>query len=502
MSVWKIRDKGNEFEVKWEEAIERVLEGDISYFADVYDEKVDKWVPIGEKPEFAFAFPIFPFMELGDELKHFVKGYKKGFLMNQGFSGIVSIGPDWKELISIAKIYGEKGLPNGITFFVPVLNKDVKKRMTRPIKMFHLFDNFLVGSFFANHRVPASTETPLFAAAVNVSSSHASHSLFSYKFPIPESEKVKLKFDLPPKKWVFRRLRIDTTGTKYGPQKIEFRTASGKRRFGKTLLVSALTLGTIGYTPSYGQVSTSFEIIPPDTQKTATENVDNGELLYHMNDLAAAREELEAALDKEPNNPKAHRLLGTVYNLLEKNEKAECELKRAIELDKNDDVAHNNLAALYDKLNRTEEAEKEFREAIRIKPDDLPNHYDLAAFLKNRNRLDEAWNEYLEMLKLDPEFTPAYTGVYSLLAENKMEKERLRQIYLESERLFAEGIARMPNIADMHSYLGYVQLHLGKFKEAEREFKVALRLDQENQLAHIFLASKKKGEWEKIGIPE
>lgn len=31
-TTWKIRDNGREFESKWEEAIEQILEGEIGYF--------------------------------------------------------------------------------------------------------------------------------------------------------------------------------------------------------------------------------------------------------------------------------------------------------------------------------------------------------------------------------------------------------------------------------------------------------------------------------------
>jgi Flp pilus assembly protein TadD len=166
-------------------------------------------------------------------------------------------------------------------------------------------------------------------------------------------------------------------------------------------------------------------------------------------------------------------------------------------------MAHNNLGALYDKLKRDEEAEREFRESIRIKPNDLINHYNLAVFFGKRDKLHEAKNEYMEMLKLDPKCMPAYSGFFSLLMKRKeSKKEDLRQVYLEAEKLFAEGIVRFSDNANMHSYLGYVQLHLRKFKEAEREFNVALRLDQRNQLAHVFLALKQKGEWEKIGVAD
>jgi Flp pilus assembly protein TadD len=259
----------------------------------------------------------------------------------------------------------------------------------------------------------------------------------------------------------------------------------------------------VRYAPGYKGFTLSFEIVPPDLPKTATQHIEKGELLFHIYDFLAAQEELDIAIQEEPNNPKAHRLLGTVYSLLNSDEDAERELKKAIALDRNDESAHNNLGTLYDKLNRGEEAEKELKEAIRIKPADLLGHYNFAVFLGKRDRLDEARNEYLEMLKVDEKCVPAYGGLFSLLMKNKeLGKEKLRQTYSEAERLFIEGISRIPNNANIHSYLGYVQCSLRKFKEAETEFNIALRMDRNNQLAQAFLALKQKGEWEKMGVPQ
>lgn len=367
--------------------------------------------------------------------------------------------------------------------------------------MLQLFDNFLVCAFFEDKKVTASTDTPLLVMAMNLSDSYSRHKLIPYEFPIPENEKSKLNFDLPPSKWVLRCLRIDTTACKYGSHKIEFRTASRAERAAKAAIAAALTLGILRYDSGYKGFSISFEVVPPDQQKTTVEHLKKGELLYHLCDYWASRTELENVIKQDPDNPKAQRLLGTVYSMLNENEKAERELKKAIELNPNDDEAHNSLGALYDKLKRDEEAEREFRESIRIKPNNLINHYNLAVFFGKRGKLYEAKNEYLEMLKLDPKCIPAYSGLFSLLMEGKeSKKEKLKQLYLEAEKLFAEGVVRLSDNANMHSYLGYVKLHLRKFKEAEREFTVALRLDQRNQLAQVFLASKQRGEWEKIGL--
>lgn len=494
-TIWKIQNEERTFELEEDKVIEKILGGEIGYFAKVYDEKSGNWLPVSEKPEFAIAFPIIPFLKLGDGFKNFMKVFEKGL------TGIVSIASEPKELIPIAKAFRSQGLPRGVTFFMPILSKDITRRVTRPITMFHVHDNFLVSSFFVDKKIRASTETPLFVFAMNISSSYVSHSMIPYEFPIPDAEKSKLSFDVPPKKWVLKCLRLDTTGSKHGPHKIEFRTASRAERAAKAAVAAALTLGVLRHDSGYKGFSILFEIIPPDSIKTIAEHLEKGELLYRINDYWAAQEELQAAVDLEPANPKAYKMLGIVYSLLNDNEKAEHELKEAINLDQNDDETHNNLGAVFDKMNRAEEAEKEFQEAIRIKPNDLINRYNLAVFYGKRDRFDEAKKEYLEMLKLDPKFLPAYSGFFSLLMKTKApKKESLRQIYSEAETIFAEAIARLPNEANMHSYLGYVQLHLRKFSEAEREFNVALRLDQRNQLAQAFLALKRKGEWEKIGI--
>jgi len=494
-TMWKVQSEGSTFELRGDQLIEKILEGEIGYSATLYDEERGRWLPISEKPGFAFAFPMIPFLRLGDNFKNFTKLFEKGL------TGIVSIASKPKELAPIAKAFRSNGLPRGIAFFVPVLNKDTKKRLTRPITMFHVHNNFLVSSFLEDKRIQASTNTPLFVLAMNISSDYVSHSMVPYDFPVPDAEKAKLSFSVPPKKWVVRYLRLDTTVSKYGQHKIEFRTASRAERAAKAAVAAALTLGMLRYDSGYKGFSLSFEIIPPESKKTTEEYLESGERLYHMNDYYGALEELEVAVKLEPGNSKAHRILGIVYSLLNDNEKAEKELKEAIRLNQKDDVAHNNLGAVFDKMNRADDAEKEFREASRMNPNDFVTRYNLAVFYGKRDRFDEAKKEYLEMLKLNPKYLPAYSGFFSLLMKQKpARKESFMQMYLEAESIFAEAIPRLPNDANIHSYLGYVQLNLRKYDQAEREFNVALRLDQRNQLAQAFLALKKKGEWERIGV--
>jgi Flp pilus assembly protein TadD len=495
-SVWKVRDQNREFETKWEDVIEQILEGKIDHSATIFDSTSNKWVPVTEKREFAPMFPILPFMNFGEKAKYMMK------LFERGFTGIVTIGPHGPDLFSIAEAFRLQGLPKGITFFIPILNRTIAKRITRPIRLLPLFEGLLAGAFFEDQVIEASNNTPLFAIAANYSDGFIAHSMIPYKFPIPETEKGKLAFELAPKKWVCQCLWLDTSRSKSGANEIEFRTASTAQRAAKTAAAAVLTLGMLRYTPGYKGFSIKVDIVESGLPKPPGASLRKGEMLYEMKDYWGARAEVETALKDDPNNAKAHRLLGAICSLLDKNAEAEMEFKKAIELNRSDDVAHNNLGTLYDKMDRPQEAEKEFKEAVSIKPQDVVNRYNLALFLRNKDRLKEAWNECLELLKADPKFMPAYSGFYSILMKQTGKGGNdLKATFLEAERLFAEGISRVPNNADLHAYLGYAQLHLRKFAEAEREFGVALRLDQRNVVANLFLAlKKKKGEWEKIGV--
>ena len=496
-SVWRIKQGENEAELSWQEIVGGLLRGNISYSSMVYDEKSKEWLPLASKSEFAVAFPIIPLFKLN--AVEFVNLMKAN---PNGVTGIITVASDWKEVIPIAKLFRAEGLPKGAAFFIQEVNPNVKKRITRPVRMFEVFNDFLVSSFVEDKKVFPSAETLLFVLGMNVGSHHASHSLIPYEFPISEIEKSKLNFDLPPKCWALRVLKIDTR-SRSGTCRIEFRTTSRAERAAKAGIAAALTLGVLRYDAGYKGFSIQFDVVPPNTQKTSLDHMDKGELLFQINDYEAAVDEFQSVLALEPNNQKAHKILGVIYNSLDMNDKAEQELREATRIDNKDEAAHVNLGIVLEKLKRDVDAEKEMKEAIRIKPNDLFSHYTLASFYGKKGSVNEAKLEYVEMLNLDPKCGPAYKGLFTLLMNlNETEKKALRNVYLEVESIFAKAVLRLPNEANLHSYLGYVQMSLRKFTEAEREFNIALRIDSRNQIAQTFLGLKQKGEWEKIGVSE
>ena len=253
---WGLYHRDTVLHLKWEEIISEILTGNINPTAHIFDDKKNQWVSITEKPEFKFAFPIFPFHELENNLKNIIKQFDNRII------GAVSISSNWKELLQISVSIHTAGLPKGMFFFIPILNKNVKKTINRPISLFQLHDNFLATSFFNENKVVASKNSHLFVLVINVSSRQMDNKIYTYEFPIPEDEKTRLHFSLEPYQFSLKILNVDTF-FQYNSYKLHFRSASRKERAAKFGLAAALTGGMLRYDPGYKGFLLNFEIVPP-----------------------------------------------------------------------------------------------------------------------------------------------------------------------------------------------------------------------------------------------
>ena len=120
------------------------------------------------------------------------------------------------------------------------------------------------------------------------------------------------------------------------------------------------------------------------------------------------------AAAKYPEDPRAHTTLGNSYFFGQQDyTKARDELQKAIEIDPNFSPAYNMLGYSHRFLGNYPEAESAFKKYIALVPND-PNPYDsYAELLMKTGRFDESIVQYRKALSIDPHFVGSHFGITS-----------------------------------------------------------------------------------------
>jgi Flp pilus assembly protein TadD len=185
-----------------------------------------------------------------------------------------------------------------------------------------------------------------------------------------------------------------------------------------------------------------------------------------------------------------------------------------LHLDPNDITAIGYLGWAALRQGKPDEAEKRFRRALEVQPNAQEPRRGLAQSLDAQNK-PEAAGAYRSYLELMPNDSEARARLIHLLVEQKENDEALAEINrldagkpptLESLKLRADvqiaarkwddsistllqALALAPNDAQLHGGLGRIYLQKRDFASAEKELRIALRLDGRNLTYFKDLAS-------------
>ncbi len=186
---------------------------------------------------------------------------------------------------------------------------------------------------------------------------------------------------------------------------------------------------------------------------------------------AGAAESFEALLHLDPNDITAINYLGWAALRNVKPEEAEARFRRALEVQPNGPEARSGLAHSLD-AQKKPEATGAYRDYLELMPNDfeardrlihlLVEQKENAAALAELDRLDAGKQPTLESLKLR--------------ADVEIAGER----WDDSITTIQQALALAPNDAHLHGGLGRILLQKRDFAEAEKELRIALRLDGKN----------------------
>ena len=189
--------------------------------------------------------------------------------------------------------------------------------------------------------------------------------------------------------------------------------------------------------------------------------------------LDRTSESLRQAQNRDLDLAPVHRVAGLLRYKAGEYEQAEMEYNRAIEIDPGNADAYRRLGQAYFKNNRSAEALAEFKKAVQLQPNDFKTHQDLGAQYERSGDELAALSQFQICVQLAPDEPDAHR----VLGTAFMYLGR----YSEAEREFrsAVGLAEMPTaLGD----LGYTLMYLGRDRDAIPFLKRAIRQSPDESL--------------------
>ena len=121
----------------------------------------------------------------------------------------------------------------------------------------------------------------------------------------------------------------------------------------------------------------------PDHYKA---HIDLANLLIAARDLKQAQEHTDLLLDKNPNDPQTHIVVGNLLAAREDFPGAIQEVQKAITLAPDRADSYMNLALLQMRVNQPDAAETNFKKAVELNPKAMNAQLALGSYYQSRNR--------------------------------------------------------------------------------------------------------------------
>ena len=198
--------------------------------------------------------------------------------------------------------------------------------------------------------------------------------------------------------------------------------------------------------------------------------------------VAAALEQLTAAIELAPERAEPRRVLGLVYAADEQYDRAIDELKTAIRLNADDERARLALADVLVRIERFDEAEQSLRDTLARLPQSGRAHYTLARLYQRQGKQPEALVEFQASLAFNP--LVGLNGIYQTMGA----MTAARQNFDAAIDAYSKRVDIQPNAADAHQELGDTYARISRTDEALAELAVALTIDANRSAAHASLA--------------
>jgi tetratricopeptide (TPR) repeat protein len=245
---------------------------------------------------------------------------------------------------------------------------------------------------------------------------------------------------------------------------------------------------------------------------------------YLAGRLGLAEKVCRQIIERRPNNPDAHNLLGVVRSaegdfaaaaaligqaialnggiasyyanlgeverLAGNLDKAEAVLTKAIELDDASAQAHSNLGIVYFEQKDYERAAAAYERALSLQPDFAEAHNNLGNALRALERPKEAIACYQRAVTLREAYPEAYNNMAAALRDT--------EDFESAEHAYRKAIGLKPSYIDAINNLSILLLHKDRTEEALRILGDALKLDEKHvtTLLNVAKVQLKRGSYE------
>jgi tetratricopeptide (TPR) repeat protein len=182
-------------------------------------------------------------------------------------------------------------------------------------------------------------------------------------------------------------------------------------------------------------VTSSSKAIAPDQAGAAVSDLMAGQQAYVSGDIDASVEQLQAAVDANPNDPRALSDLGQVLVRTGRAREAAIYLDKAVSLKPDSWAYQFNRARAYAQLQEWGQAIEGYRAAARVFPDDYATQYNLAKALQASGDISAALAAYEKAIELAPgqsDFQLSY-GLALETAKRPQDAATAYRRYLELE---------------------------------------------------------------------
>lgn len=204
---------------------------------------------------------------------------------------------------------------------------------------------------------------------------------------------------------------------------------------------------------------------------------------YYNKEVEKGLADIQKAIKLQPDSSKYYVTLSDFYFAQHETDLTEEALLKAISTDGNNNEARLKLAELQYHTRQYDDCEKTIDEAVRLQPHNPKAHLIKAFVLKDLHDT----TGYLRMLQLVIDQNPREIKAYLELGYfYQMKNDPIAVSYYQN------GLKFDPDNVELHYNLGKMFQDMGKFEEAEQEYRTAIAIDSTdlkslNNLGYIYL---------------
>jgi Flp pilus assembly protein TadD len=186
------------------------------------------------------------------------------------------------------------------------------------------------------------------------------------------------------------------------------------------------------------------------------------------NQMPEAIKDLQAAIDRDHDDPLAHYAMATALSANNQEDVALVEYRKACELNTTNASWFDHLAVSLDLNDHPDEAIEAWRKALVIDPRDGSAETDMGMVLFDSGHTDEGYEALQKAVEIAPEFPIGHNHLGLALAKMKRTDEAVGQ--------FQKAIELDPKSTEYRFNLGYVLESRGDFAGAVAPFEKAVEL--------------------------